>query len=246
MAEIKEKMKVRESAGAIICRKTDAGIPQVLMVKGRVQFAYREFVFGKYTDEASVMNLLNDMTVGEKLLLIGKDFGRIWYHIWLNIPTSGNMYYFYSRCRSKFERFTSDGGRQLITMIQQSKSIGDTKWGFPHGKIEIDESDLDGALRELYEEGNVSRDDVKILSTLPLTASHSTAYCKYRSRYFVMEAIRTITEGVSFENPHQYKEVSDVRWVSLADIHQLTCKIPDTIRLATQGLALYKMRQKLK
>ena len=237
-------MKTKLSVGAIVCRRV-GGVPQIFMVKSRVQLAYREFLYGryKYRDPQTVLNLLNDMTVSEKVLIMNRDFSRMWHHVWLSIPTAstpGTLYQFYSICKTRFERYTQDGGRRLCELIKQSRSAGDTYWSFPRGRPEGEEKDLDCARRELYEEGNIPSSAVRVVDAEPVTAVYSTPQCNYSARYHIMECTTgDIREGVSFNNPHQYREIADTRWVSLADLSHMNC-MNDIRFIAARALGLYK------
>lgn len=209
-------------------------IPQVFMVKSRVSSAYREFVFGRYTIRGTLspLELLNNMVVNEKILLLSLDFPRIWYHIWLTVPTPsspGKIYQFYTACRVRFERFVRDDGRSLTGLVRQSRSAGDTVWAFPGGRPDGEERDLDCVFREIQEEAGIGRDNVRLVDTEPLESTRVSGDVRYDTRYYIMTSIGDIAEGVSFSNPDQFREIADARWMRIPELP------PECRRLAEIG-----------
>lgn len=244
------KMK-KVSIGIALCRRhPETQVPQVLLVKSRITYSYNEFVFGKYKfgDNETLQHMFNGMVVNEKHLLLSHDFNKIWYHIWLRVPSADvndSMYQFYTGCRNKYERFISkDGGKRLSSLIQKSRSPGDTGWGIPRGRPNPDEKEIDCGLRELWEEANVMSKSVNLLGVDPIVSSYNTPTCIYTCRFYVGHTNDDIAEGVNFSNPQQAKEIGDTKWVELQQISGMICQSHDLKKQVAAALRIFKSKTK--
>ena len=225
------------SIAAILCREN-----KVFLVKCRVQFAYREFVFGKYQmrDPSTILALLNKMTVLEKIQLMKQDFSAIWKHIFI----TSSLSHVYVKCKARFEKYTSDGGKRLMALIRVSTSI-DNEWSFPRGRPDEKETEMDCIIRECYEEGDIIADQITPVDTPVVVTQYSTFSCNYTTKHYVFNAIKPISTGVNFANPHQYQEVSDTGWFSIKQLKQINCQATDISSLAKAALKSLRLARVL-
>ncbi len=248
-----QKPQRKTSVGIALCRRQAiTRVPQILLIKSRITYNFSAFVFGKYKpwDSEKLQYRFNNTTVNEKLLIWSCDFNKLWYHIWLKIPSSDqsdSFYIFYINCRSKFERLISkDGGRKLRSLICKAGSV-ELGWEIPKGRQEIDESEIDCAMREVAEETGILANEYHILHNIkPICMSHEDENTIYVCKYFVGWTDKITHDPIlNFNNPSQISEVSDLRWIGLKEANTLVAqnkKLGTQVRLA---LKLFKKNVKI-
>lgn len=208
---VKEKI----SSGLILVRTPDQTMAakdsaggrkeyQALLVKGRLSYAFSEFAHGRYDPKqlSSVRQLIEQMTIEERLVIRSLDFDEIWNMVWarhhvrqinwrkginsyrrLQIvqngwgESDGTQNAQYIRRREKFAMAwlsSSSASQKLRDMLAKAKGAGPSRWEFPKGKrSDQNESDLSCALREFSEETQIS---VEHIRHLPGFASRVSKY----------------------------------------------------------------------
>ena len=102
------------------------------------------------------------------------------------------------------------GGK--ILLVRRAKPPGIGKWGFPGGRLEPGETELQCAERELREELAIEADPVRVLTTFDYASFHLVAVlCRWRAG-----------EGRLIE------EASDFGWFALAEAETLDT-FPDAV-----------------
>ena len=96
------------------------------------------------------------------------------------------------------------------------------EWGFPKGRRDGSESDLDCALREMKEETGLQSEDVVVIHNLdPLNetffGSNRVHYCH---KYFVIYVPDGTNVTYDPNNPHMKREIGGLRWFSFHDALQ--------------------------
>ncbi len=95
------------------------------------------------------------------------------------------------------------------------------EWGFPKGRRNIKERDLECACREFEEESGFTSDDYQILDLKPVyevyTGSDGQAY---RHIYYVAQS-NNKNPQLSSGNIHQATEISQIKWISYGDAQNL-------------------------
>ena len=257
-------MTTKTSIGLVLCRKNpDTRVPEVLMIEQRVTYGFSEFTFGKYRacDSDHLRRMFNSMTVNEKCLIMSKDFDKMWYHIWLRLPNShsfiqvcntgqrASLDKFYITCRVKYNRMVdSDGGIRIRNLVNQSTSTS-PGWGFPKGRRNINETEIDCAIREVKEETNIASPSYKILyHTPPFTTMYVTerpnVKTTYKSRYYTAALTSPIHIGVDFSNAEQIAEVSQMRWISMFELKSMTLQQKKLDFIARYAIKAFKADDK--
>lgn len=191
-----KRTKLKRSYGIACCRFSEADARyEILMVRKRVSYGFVTFVLGGYSknDDAGIIDLLNNMTIQEKIDIMSLRFDVIWWRMWLTfpgqLPESGNdtdswLSIYFKRTIWDFVRtpppktkqelyivrkaffegvFLCDGGERLRRLMSRSTKSVDQLWEIPKGGIEPGESFLQCAQREFREETNVSAHKYSIL-----------------------------------------------------------------------------------
>ena len=192
---------VHENKYLMICRKKTLG--------------YVDFIGGKYSvyNLPYIMNLVNEMTLTEKKNLIEWDFSQLSEDLW----GGGSIEH---HAREKF--MTLKQGLMLNSefvdlnnIVARSTTAWDVpEWGFPKGRRNTNESDINCALREYEEETGFLRKDVRIIQNLmPYEEIFiGSNYKAYKHKYYVGFNPTTVAS-----NPMQYNEVSDMRFFTLEE-----------------------------
>lgn len=195
----------------LICRKDSLG--------------FVEFLRGKYPlyNKDYIQNIINEMTVDEKNKLLEKDFSTLWRDLW------GDFYGVQYRseektAKDKFNQLKDgilmfdDTFFSLKTLIDSSTTQWEEpEWGFPKGRRNYQESDVQCALREFSEETGVSKGQIKIIKNiLPFDEIFTGSNFKsYKHRYFL-----AYIRNSNVRTKIQRSEVSSVQWLTLDECLQ--------------------------
>ena len=210
------------SIGIIVFRASSSGI-QYLLIRRKDTLGYVDFLRGKYPihNKRYLMNIINEMTLQEKNVLLTKDFSELWNNLWgedVGIQYRGEE----KSSREKLENLKkgvileNNKLHYLHDLIGESESKWtEPEWGFPKGRRNYQEKDLDCALREWEEETGYSRSQIKIINNLVPFEEIFTGsnYKSYKHKYFVAY----MTDDECRENDFQRTEVSKVDWFTLQE-----------------------------
>lgn len=223
---------------------------QTLMVKKRFTYQFFEFVFGRYkpNDTKHLMYLFNNMTYAEKICILNMKFSDMWYKIWLSDPEKSYFYGYgqirdgilsarkpskalaqekglgaYFKKKNKFESaFVKDSGKRLLDMIEVS-SNSEAPWDIPKGHKNLDEQDLNAAVREFEEETGVDPKNYTILwDAKPIITTYQSWDGNiYKHHYYLAKTEGDWNPKVSFKKYSQVIEIECVKWVTMNDIQFL-------------------------
>jgi 8-oxo-dGTP pyrophosphatase MutT (NUDIX family) len=198
-----------------------------LMICRKYSLGFVEFMRGRYivNNIQYLRNIIDEMTEHEKEMLSTLDFDTIWKILWGS--SSNDIRY------KQEERTTKEKMNQLIEgvmynnecytlkrLISESKTQWiEPEWGFPKGRRNYKESDINCALREYQEETGLDKTNIKILYNVApyneiFTGSN---YKSYKHTYFI---------GINQDDEmncsnFQKIEVSAMKWVTLEEAIQL-------------------------
>jgi 8-oxo-dGTP pyrophosphatase MutT (NUDIX family) len=207
------------SIGIIAVRKGIAGI-EYLMIRRNHSLGFVDFMRGKYPlyNKNYLMNIINEMTVNEKNLLLTSTFEKLWEYIW-GVSSTGIQY----RGEEKISKnkFTSislgitinNKEYTLKTLIDESDTHWEeTEWGFPKGRRNFQEKDIQCGIREFEEETGINREQIQLIqNTLPFEEIFTGSnYKSYRHRYYVAY----IKDSIDYIENYQNYEVSKMDWYS--------------------------------
>jgi 8-oxo-dGTP pyrophosphatase MutT (NUDIX family) len=182
---------------------------EVLMVRRKDSISYMEFLRGKYDilDSTYIHNLITNMTKDEQRRIVEIPFSHLWSLLWGNGRDVNSQ-----ECIEAKEKFEAlDRGR----LVYEHRSVYDEpEWGFPKGRRMRKETDIDCAVREFFEETNISRDSYTLCRNLQFSETFKgTNGVMYKHIYFI--GLLTDSKVVDLEQkltPMQKREVSLVAW----------------------------------
>ena len=160
------------SLGIIAFRSGNPGI-EYLLIRRRNTLGFLDFMRGKYPlyNKEYLLNIVNEMTNEEKNMLRTKDFDELWSFLW---GVSLGIQYRNEERISK-EKFISlkigiiikNSEYNLLSLLDESTTNWDEpEWGFPKGRRNYQEKDLQCAIREFEEETLYNKNDLNIIQNL--------------------------------------------------------------------------------
>jgi len=198
---------------------------QYLMIRRKHSLGFVEFMRGKYPihNYEYLLNIFNEMTTEEKTIINKSSFDDLWKYLWgeqMGIQYRGEE----KISRDKFDCLKNgvvinNLEYNLEKLINESTSIWvETEWGFPKGRRNYQEKDLNCALREFEEEtGYLKSDVILVQNIIPYEEIFTGSNMKsYKHKYF----LGCIQSDVIPTNNFQETEVSEIRWLSYEECLQ--------------------------
>ena len=212
------------SNGIIVFKRGNEGGASFLMIRRKDTLGFVEFIRGKYPiyNEMYVQRLIDEMTVDEKHRLQTQTFSELWKNGWGDYLNSKYQNEEAVSC----ERFNAlklgtrvnrYGGYTLNSLIAKSSTQWtEPEWGFPKGRRNFQEKDIDCALREFSEETGYSGTQLVVVQNIvPYEEIFMGSNMKtYKHRYYVAQ-MPLADKALSECNPtFQKTEVSKMAWFS--------------------------------
>jgi len=199
----------------IITYKVIDGQLKIIMIQRRNSMCYVEFLRGRYNynDLDYVVLLLNGMTNKEVHDLITKTFEELWKDLWVN--TSNKQYKNdLSNSKYKYDRLN------LEELLKRKTEIYEyPEWGFPKGRRNFKETDIQCGIREFCEETGLVETNINIFKNIiPVREDFlGNNSVRYRHIYYIAkikESEKDIELNVDINNPSQVVEIGDIQWLS--------------------------------
>jgi 8-oxo-dGTP pyrophosphatase MutT (NUDIX family) len=219
-------------SNGIICFRKKHGINiadfkkkiKFLAIRRKYTLGYTNFIRGQYElNTESLLNLINVMTVYEKEKIQSETFDSLWKNLWM-IDNINNYQNEYRRSKDKFSLLNSEDSDdiKLSDVIKLSNTnYTEQEWGFPKGKRERDESNIQSAIREFEEETNLKGSQYNILNLKPIIEDFmGTDNRKYRNIYYIAEYLEE-NESLSLDNDFQKVEISAIKLMGFNKIKKL-------------------------
>jgi ADP-ribose pyrophosphatase YjhB (NUDIX family) len=177
------------SPDSVPSREKDCGI-LYLMVQRKDTMGFIDFVRGKYPEDdeeaktAILRTYLHEMTCEERDLLVKCDFEDLWDLLWIN---KYSLLYMneYVDAKRKFEQLDV---KHLMNTTECRWT--EQEYGFPKGRKNMYETNLECAKREFREESGYTPNQIRILSDKPWEEVFiGTNGIKYRHVYYIAEIV---------------------------------------------------------
>jgi ADP-ribose pyrophosphatase YjhB (NUDIX family) len=189
-----------------------------LMIRRKNTLGFMDFIRGKYSlnNKEYIINLFNEMTIYEKESILSSDFNKLWNELWSN--HSGQYKTEEQNSKDKFYALKSgintyDDIYTTFDLVRESTTNWkEAEWGFPKGRRNLYEKDIDCALREFFEETGYRTNDI-IENVQPFEEIFmGSDYRSYKHKYYLTFMKNIIFEKLTlFDN----NEVSKIEWKTL-------------------------------
>lgn len=199
-------------------------ILKYLMVQRRDTLGFVEFMRGKYNLENInyIYKLFKIMTEKERLNILMYEFDVLWENLWMN-KNLKKFHSEYSNSKKKFNLLKK--GITISNIFISLKLIhtnipilyNEPEWGFPKGRRNIRESDLDCAKREFEEESGYKQEEYCINYEIPPLEElfSGTNNIRYKHIYYIGKSIKNINLAVNKNNFNQVSEISSISWFTV-------------------------------
>jgi 8-oxo-dGTP pyrophosphatase MutT (NUDIX family) len=193
-----------------------AGV-EFLLIRRRDSLSFIEFVRGKYspTDRVYLNTLLQGMSQPEQDKLRTQTFDQLWRGVWGEAAGSHRMDY--EIAERKFRQIAPSAEAMTTLLAENPSPWPEPEWGFPKGRRNPYESELNGAVREFQEETSMTRGNFKVFQNVePLVetffGSNGVQYCH---KYFLAVCRPFQEVGMDESNHHMAREIGDIGWFPL-------------------------------
>lgn len=214
------------SIGLIVYKKEKLK-NEYLMIRRRNTLGFVEFLRGKYTldNYKYIVDLFSIMTQIERELIVSKNFYELWDILWMNKDVK-QYHNEFNNSKNKFKVLKNGlnifGNKKLF--LKDFHAMAETKytepeWGFPKGRRNLKESDLECAIREFGEETGLMREDYKLNENTRVFEETflGTNNIRYKHSYFIAEWISDKQIGIDMTNIDQISEISAISWFNIEE-----------------------------
>ena len=192
---------------------------EFLLIQRRDTIGFIEIMRGKYriSDHEYIKQHLSCMTGEEHTKLLTADFDKLWESLW-GPPQEGSHAY---KNEKEQARAKMDIIRPMLEgFIKDIQPWEEPEWGFPKGRRDNCESEYSCAMRETWEETNISERDIYPIRNMEpirelFQGSNGVNYChKYYIAYAPAGVGEESIEVAAEKNEHIKREVRQIRWFS--------------------------------
>lgn len=215
----------------ILCYFVQNDDIKYLMIRRKDSLCYIEFMRGFYElDNVNYLcRLFKYITINEKERILKNDFDYLWKLLWKNYNIS-KFKKDYEISKSKFNKLKegyeiNNNIINLEYLVEKTKNntFKETELEFPKGRRNLNENNINAALREFEEESGLSRDKIILINN----KSYEEIYIavnniRYRHIYYIAKCTeKNFKSIINLFNPNnkiQIKEVIDVKWLNYEDV----------------------------
>ena len=182
--------------------------PEFLIIQRRDSIGYIDFLRNKFPHKKMVF--LEEMTQDERRRIATQDFDTLWDNLWTN---HDSKIYKNERetAREAFEKL------DIPSMLSKTTTNWQTpEWGFPKGRPNTREIDLDCAMREFREEAGFSHPEYVIPNRKKYVEEFKGSNdVTYKHVYFLAKFPSDCREPtIDPHNRTQVSEVGAIRWAT--------------------------------
>lgn len=225
------------SFGLICYRKNEIRNElEYLMIQRRDSLSFMEFIRGKYDLHhlEYIKRLMTNMTDTERKSLVFTPFDDLWNQVWYQPHIPKQTTAEYHEAKEKFHKLkqgilikgTEDAFSSIVSvsslLAETSTKYEEPEWGFPKGRRRLKEKDIDCAIREFCEETGFVKTDIEVEEDTNSYEEifYGTNNVLYRHVYYIAKAVQNVYRTIVIDknNPHQAREVRQVRWFSATEV----------------------------
>ena len=189
-----------------------------LMIRRKHSLSYIEFLRGKYDIDNMdhIISLFKNMSPEEIDMISKHDFEYLWGNLWKKTSKNKQFQKEYKISKEQFEKLVLMG--KFATLIKTKPIYDSPEWGFPKGRRNLFEKNLDCALRELQEETTIDPNQIEILSKISNVVEQymGTNNVEYRHIYYLNYFDNNTYDdnyfNMIFSNNETNYEVGDIKW----------------------------------
>ena len=226
--EINKLKKLKKKVDSININDIDNFI-EYLLIRRKNSLNYVEFIRGKYDINNSdyLQKTINFITKEEKKLIKITNFDILWKDLWGEEINNNNIEY--KESKDKFNQLKNGlfiKKNEINLFFSLDKLINDSvynfdepEWGFPKGRRNSKEKNIECAKREFEEETTISNDYFNIINMTPLEETYiASNNLKYKHIYYISQINNKNFElKIDNNNLNQKIEIGDIRWFNFKE-----------------------------
>lgn len=202
-----------------------------LLIRRKDSHNYVEFLIGKYDiNNISFLNtMFTEMTIQERNNILNLDFETMWNNLWGEKNKKKNKIGFnesykkYTILKNGYKHPSGEIINLNLLCTNNNCIFTEPEWGFPKGKRNYKEKNLDVAFREFTEETGIDNSLIKIISQInPITETFLASNNKYYKHIYYIACVPNLIDvKVDTNNKLQVKEVGDIGWFTNTEINNI-------------------------
>lgn len=200
---------------------------EYLLIRRKNSLNYVEFIRGKYdiNNFDYLAKSMNFITINERDMIKNNIFDNLWNDLWGNNSINSE----FNESKNKFNLLKKGiliKKNDINIHFSLDKLIDNTvynfkepEWGFPKGRRNSREKNIECAKREFEEETNIVSDNYNIINMTPLEETYlASNNLKYKHIYYISQIKNrnTILE-MNNENEDQRIEIGNISWFKFND-----------------------------
>lgn len=189
---------------------------QILLIKRKNSISYFEFMRGKYNqnDDDYICYLLRNMTQEEQDNILTIPFSDLWKKMWDESVMSHKNNY-----DSSEKKYQSIQPKLEKWIAENRSKWKEPEWGFPKGRRNPCESDINCAIREFQEETDIKRSEFSIIQNTHYISEtfYGSNQTRYSHKYYLAVCNPSVQIELNADNRHMAREIGDIQWFSLEE-----------------------------
>jgi 8-oxo-dGTP pyrophosphatase MutT (NUDIX family) len=191
------------SLGIIAFRFRVSDTPEFLLVQRKDTLGYVDFLRGKFseTNNFQLNNIIQEMTQEEIHSILTCEYKELWYKLWNKVTESYDL-----KNEEKFNFIKKNKPHLFVP-----SNWTEPEWGFPKGRRNFKERDLECAIREFEEETGYDKKNLILIKNInPCEEIFTGSNLKsYKHRYFL--ACMKYEDTLVDDN-FQKSEIGSMKW----------------------------------
>lgn len=198
-----------------------------LLIRRKHTLGYIEFLRGRYkTDNFEGIIFLFQQMTSEEIEKIGTlTFEELWEDLWGSGERKNNLQSEFEKSKKNFEELKNNKKELGLNFYVKnvSPSWDQAEWGFPKGRKNKNENNLECAMREFEEETGYKRDEYEILTNIsPLIEEFiGTNGVSYKHIYYIGIDKTNKIPKIDTENKSQIGEIGAIGFYTFQETIQL-------------------------
>ena len=198
-----------------------------LLIRRKDSLSFVEFMRGRYNlnDIDFIYRMFSEMCIHEREWIKNKTFEEIWNYLWKNENGKNHKTEFdisFNKLNKiKNGYFVNNKLISLDVILEETKSIYNyPEWGFPKGRRNNREKDIETSEREFQEESGFRQGEYNIIKQIkPISETFTGSNnVLYKHIYFLAHSPFDKIPKINPLNFHQSSEVGDIGWFKYEDI----------------------------
>ncbi|VVU95177.1 hypothetical protein CPAV1605_902 [seawater metagenome] len=197
-----------------------------LFIRRKHTLSYIEFIRGRYevANIDHLISLFQLMTPAEIERIKNNDFKELWCKLWKKTSCCKIYEKEFELSKKKFKKLqlmnnTSSSINLNFLTDDVEPKFETPEWGFPKGRRNYHEKNIDCAVREFYEETSYNTEEYHLVDNItPINEIfNGTNGVLYKHIYYLGIDNSNRDAYIKTENVHQMDEIGDIAWLSYDD-----------------------------